>query len=195
MWRRKDEDYAPKPAYTPAPAPESTKEGSTMATTSRGLDYEAPPRGGSTATIGKSVVIKGQIISREDLYLDGELEGSVELQEHRLTIGPNGRVHANVKAREIVIIGTVHGNVEASDKIEIRKEARLVGDIRTARIVIEDGAYFKGSIDITKPETGKQQASAAKAQAGSAAAAGVGAPTTSTPPAAPTAPLAAEAKR
>lgn len=105
-----------------------------------------------TAVLGKSVMVKGQIFSREDLTIDGEVEGTVELQENRLTVGPNGRVQATIKAREIVVLGTVHGNVEASDKIDIRKEAKLVGDIRTQRIVIEDGAYFKGSIDITKPE-------------------------------------------
>lgn len=105
-----------------------------------------------SATLGKSVVIKGQIFSREDLTLDGEVEGTVELQEHRLTIGPNGKVSAAVKAREIVVLGTIHGNVEASDKIDIRKDAKLVGDIRTARIVIEDGAYFKGNIDIVRTE-------------------------------------------
>jgi cytoskeletal protein CcmA (bactofilin family) len=114
--------------------------------------YEPDSYRGS-AVIGKSVVIKGQILSREDLLIDGEVEGgTIESQEHKLTIGPNGRVHANVKAREIVVLGTVNGNVEATDKIDIRKDARLVGDIKTARIVIEDGAYFKGSIDILKPE-------------------------------------------
>lgn len=100
--------------------------------------------------IGKNVTIKGQIFSQEDLTIDGEMEGSVELKEHRLTVGPNGRVQAGIKAREIVVLGAINGNVEASDKIDIRKEARLVGDIRTSRIVIEDGAYFKGSIDITR---------------------------------------------
>jgi cytoskeletal protein CcmA (bactofilin family) len=84
------------------------------------------------------------------LTIDGEVEGTVELQEHRLTVGPNGKVMATIKAREVCIIGTVNGNVEASDKIDIRKEAKLVGDIRTARIVIEDGAYFKGNIDIIR---------------------------------------------
>jgi cytoskeletal protein CcmA (bactofilin family) len=72
-----------------------------------------------------------------------------------LTIGPNGKVHSSVKAREVVILGNVQGNVDASDKLEIRKDARLVGDIKTARIIIEDGAYFKGSIDIVKPEQSK----------------------------------------
>ena len=107
------------------------------------------------AVIGKSVMIKGQIFSREDLTIDGEVEGSVELHEHRLTVGPHGKLQAGVKAREIVVLGSVHGNVEASDKIDIRKDARLVGDIKTARIVIEDGAYFKGSIDIARPEATK----------------------------------------
>lgn len=106
--------------------------------------------GAGSATLGKNVTVKGQIFSREDLTIDGEVEGTVECQEHRLTIGPNGRVHAGLKAREIVIYGSIQGNVEAAEKIDIKKEAKLVGDIKTSRIMIEDGAYFKGSIDITK---------------------------------------------
>ena len=112
---------------------------------------EAEPRGGA-ATIGKAVKIVGQIFSREDLYIDGEVEGTVEALEHKLTIGPNGTVRATIKAREAVALGNIQGNVEATEKIEIRKDAKLTGDIRTARIIIEDGAYFKGSIDIVKPE-------------------------------------------
>ena len=113
--------------------------------------FEPETRGGA-ATIGKAVKIAGNIYSREDLYVDGELEGTVEALEHKLTIGPNGTVKAAIKAREVVVLGSIHGNVEATDKIEIRKDAKLTGDIRTARIIIEDGAYFKGSIDIVKPE-------------------------------------------
>jgi cytoskeletal protein CcmA (bactofilin family) len=113
--------------------------------------YDSAPAGGA-ATIGKAVMIKGQIFSREDLVIDGEVEGTVEAHDHRVTVGPNGKVQASVKAREIVVLGAINGNVEAADKIDIRKEARLVGDIKTSRIVIEDGAYFKGSIDITKSE-------------------------------------------
>jgi cytoskeletal protein CcmA (bactofilin family) len=105
--------------------------------------------------LGKSVIVKGQIISREDLTIDGEVEGTVELQEHRLTVGPNGKVSASVKAREVIVLGTLHGDVETTDKIDIRKEAKLVGDIKTARIVIEDGAYFKGNIDIVRAETAR----------------------------------------
>jgi cytoskeletal protein CcmA (bactofilin family) len=128
------------------------------------------PRGGS-AIIGKSVVLKGQIYGREDLTIDGEVEGTVELQEHRLTIGPNGKVVATIKAREVVVLGTVHGNIETREKIEIRKEAKLVGDIRTARIVIEDGAYFKGNIDIVRAEVAKPAAIAPKPQPVASAAA------------------------
>jgi len=109
----------------------------------------------SSATIGKAVKIVGQIHSKEDLYVDGDVEGTVEAPDHKLTIGPNGTVHATIKAREVVALGMIQGNVEAADRIEIRKEAKLVGDIRTARIVIEDGAFFKGSIDIVKPEPSK----------------------------------------
>jgi cytoskeletal protein CcmA (bactofilin family) len=110
-------------------------------------------------SIGKAMKISGQIYSKEDLYVDGDVEGTIDLQENRLTIGPNGKVSSHVKAREVVILGNVQGNVDASDKLEIRKDARLVGDIKTARIVIEDGAYFKGSIDIVKHEPAKHSGS------------------------------------
>jgi cytoskeletal protein CcmA (bactofilin family) len=169
MWnRRKEEDFTTKPAATPPSSAELTREGIPMSTLSgRSMEMDSPR---TTASIGKSVIVKGNIYSREDLYVDGELDGTIELQEHRLTIGVNGKVASNgVKAREIVVLGTIHGNVEASDKIEIRKDAKLVGDIKTARIVIEDGAYFKGSIDIVKTDTGKANASPApKTQAAAA---------------------------
>ena len=121
--------------------------------------FEAEPRGGA-ATIGKAVKVVGQIFSREDLYVDGEVEGTVEALEHKLTIGPNGPVRATIKAREVVALGAIHGNVEATDKIEIRKDAKLIGDIRMARIIIEDGAYFKGMSEIVKPEPVKGKAPA-----------------------------------
>jgi cytoskeletal protein CcmA (bactofilin family) len=117
-----------------------------------------PQGSANSASIGKAVKVVGQIYSREDLYVDGEIEGTVEALEHKLTIGPNGVVRAGIKAREVVALGTIQGNVEAHEKIEIRKDAKLVGDIRTARIIIEDGAYFKGSIDIVKPEPAKAAA-------------------------------------
>ena len=165
MWnkKREDEPQRPpqKPAYTPPAAPppppaaasnpiEARKETAPVSSMPPAR-FEPENRGGA-ATIGKAVKISGNIYSREDLYVDGELEGTVEALEHKLTIGPNGTVKATIKAREVVVLGAIHGNVEATDKIEIRKDAKLTGDIRTARIIIEDGAYFKGSIDIVKPE-------------------------------------------
>ena len=103
------------------------------------------------AVLGRSVIVKGEIRSQEDLTIDGEVEGLVDAQGHRLTIGPNGRLQTNgVKAREVVVMGKMNGSVEATEKVYIRKDAQLVGDVQTAGIVIEDGAYFKGGIDIRK---------------------------------------------
>jgi cytoskeletal protein CcmA (bactofilin family) len=168
MWnsKRKEDEFTPKAVSTPPVTPEPKKEGLPLSTSPvRTSDSEAA-RG--AASIGKSVTIKGQIFSREDLLVDGEIEGAIELNDHRLTVGPNGRVRAGIKAREIVVLGSIEGNVEALDKIDIRKDAKLVGDIKTARIVIEDGAYFKGSIDIVrtdalKPAPPRVQAAAAPA--------------------------------
>ena len=174
MWNKKRDEEPLRPSYTP-PAPpanpgsvhnpvETRKETSTVSSMPPAR-FEAETRGGA-ATIGKAVKVVGQIFSREDLYVDGEVEGTVEALEHKLTIGPNGTVKATVKAREVVALGNIQGNVEAADKIEIRKDAKLTGDIRTARIIIEDGAYFKGSIDIVKPEPAKAaKASGPAAQA------------------------------
>src|SRR5512143_3487991 len=95
------------------------------------------------AHIGKSVVIKGELSGSEDLYLDGEVEGSIELRSHSLTIGPNGRVRANVFAKDVVVHGKIDGNINGTERVELRKSAVLTGDITTQRIVIEDGAFFK----------------------------------------------------
>jgi cytoskeletal protein CcmA (bactofilin family) len=104
-----------------------------------------------TAAIGNGVSIRGDITSREDLFIGGDVQGSLQLEQHRLTIGPGGKIRANIKAREVTIHGSVQGNVETTDKIVIHKDGSLIGDIKTAGIVIEDGAYFKGSIDIIRP--------------------------------------------
>jgi cytoskeletal protein CcmA (bactofilin family) len=160
MWnRRKDEENPQRSAQqpaSPATAPTQPREAQPTMSNMPMRSYDPPAGSGGSATIGKAVMIKGQIFSREDLVIDGEVEGIIEAHEHRVTVGPNWKVQAGVKAREIVVLGAIHGNVEAADKIEIRREARLVGDIKTCRIVIEDGAYFKGSIDIVKPEAKPQ---------------------------------------
>jgi cytoskeletal protein CcmA (bactofilin family) len=163
VWNKRREDELPKPVTLPAPGgatapvapnPVEVKKEATPVS-SMPIGRIEPDSRGSSATIGKAVRIKGDIYSEEDLFVDGNLEGIVEVLEHKVTIGPNGKVKASVKAREVVALGTIEGNVEATDKIEIRKDAKLVGDIKTARIIIEDGAYFKGSIDIVKPEPAK----------------------------------------
>src|SRR5438445_13653517 len=109
--------------------------------------------------------IVGEVSSDEEMYLDGELEGKLHLK-NRLTIGPDSKVNANIKALEVVVFGTVRGNVEAENRISLRAGATIVGDIKTAGIVIEDGAYFKGGIDISRVEPEKTVPQATGAAAG-----------------------------
>jgi cytoskeletal protein CcmA (bactofilin family) len=103
---------------------------------------------GNVAVIGRGMVIKGDIRSKESLHIDGEVNGTLDLSDCRLTIGREGNVGANASAREIELLGTVHGNLEATSKITIRKGARLIGDLRAPGILIEEGAYVKGKIEI-----------------------------------------------
>jgi len=110
----------------------------------------------ANATVGKSVFIKGQIVSREDLTIEGEVEGTIEISAHRLTIASNGRVRADVKARELEVIGSLHGNIEVTEKVYVRNGASIVGDIHSAGIIIEDGAQIKGGIDLSRPNVDHQ---------------------------------------
>lgn len=164
MWGKKDEQL-PSSVSTPGSSSESAVPvppsglGKTSPASTTGIGLE---RGRSTAQIGKSLSLKGEISGGEDVYVDGEIEGTVALEENALTVGPNGRVHANVTARAITILGLVQGNVRASERIEIRKTGSLEGDLVTARIVIEDGAVFRGSIDIIKTSGAKAVPHAAK---------------------------------
>jgi cytoskeletal protein CcmA (bactofilin family) len=109
------------------------------------------------ATIGKSLVIKGEVSGSESLFIDGRVEGSINLTGNRVTVGRNGVVSANIIAREIVVLGKVKGNLQASDRVDIRTEGALTGDVIAQRISIEDGAFFKGGIDIRKPGQQNQQ--------------------------------------
>jgi cytoskeletal protein CcmA (bactofilin family) len=106
------------------------------------------PMSGDLAQIGKSVVIKGELSGSEDLYVDGQVEGSISLKGNALTVGPHGQVKATVEAKGIVVQGKLEGNVQASDRVELRKSAIVTGDITTQRISIEEGAYLKGKVDI-----------------------------------------------
>lgn len=124
---------------------------------------------GDFAHIGKSVNIKGELSGSEDIYVDGRVEGSIQLAGNSLTVGPNGRVRANVTARNVTVGGALDGNIQASERTELRKSAVVNGDVQTKRIAIEEGAYFKGKLEIlaeSRPQAGSGM-SAAAAQAGS----------------------------
>jgi cytoskeletal protein CcmA (bactofilin family) len=124
--------------------------------------HQPPPVSPAVTVFGKSMKIIGEVTSDEELYLDGDLDGKLNLR-NRLTVGPNSKVNANIKAQEITVFGTIKGNVESESRVSLRTGASIVGDIKTAGIVIEDGAYFKGGIDISRP--GEATTTAPKAQA------------------------------
>ena len=143
MWNKQTQQHDESPART---IPEPTRAVPTYTPPAPRPD---PAR--QTAVIGPAMNIKGEIHAREQLMVDGEVEGSMQ-SESQLTVGPNGKIRANIKAREVIIFGSVRGNVEVAEKIAIREQGSLVGDIKAAGISIDDGAYFKGSIDIVRPD-------------------------------------------
>jgi cytoskeletal protein CcmA (bactofilin family) len=104
------------------------------------------------ATIGRTLVIKGELTAAEALYIDGRIEGKISLPDHRVTIGRNGSVQANINAREVVVMGKVNGNIECSDRVDIRSEGSVIGDVSTIRISVEDGAVLKGGIEVRSAE-------------------------------------------
>jgi cytoskeletal protein CcmA (bactofilin family) len=114
------------------------------------MDSSYPAQSGGVARLGASLHVKGEITGNEDLAIDGSVEGLVQLEDRKLTIGASAKLTADVIAREVVVYGNVKGNLRARDRIEIKKDGSVVGDLTTARIMIEDGAYFKGSIEIDK---------------------------------------------
>ena len=111
--------------------------------------------------IGKSVVIKGELNGSEDLTIEGHVEGTIQLREHVLTIGPNGRIKAQVFAKSVIVLGEVHGNIQATDKVDIRDNGSVEGDLMAPRIAIAEGAHFKGTVDMQR-KGGAPQAQAVK---------------------------------
>ena len=151
MWKPSQTGtVSPNPTPEPAPRPAPVASSTPVAEPAN----RAPVASSSAeqATIGKGLYVKGEITGTESLFIDGKIEGSINLPGNRVTVGRNGQVTANVTAREVVILGKIRGNVNASDRVDIRAEGSLAGDVAAARISIEDGAYFKGGIDIRKPE-------------------------------------------
>lgn len=147
--RKAEEEQIPRPVDVAArvAVPSSQATSATLPP-----ERQGPQPGSGGTNIGRGVTIKGEIHSQEDLLIDGHLEGTLNLGGHRLVIGPNGRVRASIGAREVEVHGTVDGNVEAAERIILRKNSKMVGDLKMISVVIEDGAYFKGSIDIQKPQ-------------------------------------------
>jgi len=189
MWKPRPEDNKPttmNPNLPSQPVPPLAATPSPVAAPQREIPKAADPHRGDVGHIGKSVQIRGELTGSEDLYLDGEIEGSIDLRDHSLIIGPNGKIKAGISARDLVVHGRVEGNVTATGRVELRKSCTLIGNVSTQRIVIEDGAYFKGAIDIkekeAKPETRKPLASAATAGAGMSSSASSGATSYSAAP-------------
>ncbi len=156
-----------KPSQTEPVRPNINPEPQAPAHTTPSI-VESPNRSGSPASdqaqsvISKGLFVKGEISGTESLFIDGKVEGSINLPGNRVTIGRNGQVGANVTAREVVVMGKVRGNVSASDRVDIRAEGALSGDVAAARISIEDGAFFKGGIDIRKADGKPAQAAASQ---------------------------------
>ena len=158
MWGQKEEESLTKTA-TPATSqpvspPDTAQAPASSTVVSPAADGD---RSGRVQTqVGKTIKLKGEMTGSEDVYVDGEVEGTIELRDNALVVGPSGNVRAQVKARSITILGHLEGKVQAGERIEIRKTGSLEGDLVTPRIVIEDGAVFRGSIDISKPETNEK---------------------------------------
>ena len=151
MWKPgKQNEHPPAPSATPAPQ----RAAVTNTFNKETHPVETPKFNEARAEIahiGTSVVIKGEVSGSEDLYIDGEVEGTIELRGNTLTIGPNGRVRANTNARDVFVHGKLNGNVRA-DRVVLKASALVSGDIVTQRVVIEDGAFFKGGIDIQREQ-------------------------------------------
>ena len=178
MWKPTNQPQTPGRPAEPERPTTSTPSAPVMASESPAAPWPVTTTTADQATIGKSLVIKGEVTGSESLYIDGRVEGSINLSGNRVTVGRNGVVAANINAREIVVPGKVRGNLTASDRVDIRSDGSLTGDVVAARISIEDGAFFKGGIDIRKggqPQTQQKANGEEKAAVSSAEPAAVGA--------------------
>lgn len=149
MWKR-DEAVKPAAAPAPAPTPAAPAAPATPVAAATPGQQSRPAGGRDVVNIGKSVVIKGELAGSEDLTIEGNVEGKIELKEHVLTIGPNGRIRAAVFAKAVIVLGEVVGNVTASEKVDIRDNGSVDGDIISPRVAIAEGAHFRGSVDMKR---------------------------------------------
>jgi cytoskeletal protein CcmA (bactofilin family) len=163
MWKPTNQPATPgRPAEPERPSPSAATTAPLVPSEPAAVPRPVTTTTSDQATIGKSLVIKGEVTGSESLYIDGRVEGSINLSGNRVTIGRNGVVSANISAREIVVLGKVRGNLTASDRVDIRSDGSLTGDVVAARISIEDGAFFKGGIDIRKAGSKPEEVSSTK---------------------------------
>lgn len=108
------------------------------------------PSGQASSTLGRSMTLKGELSGKEDLVVEGQFEGTIDVAEHTVTVGPQGQVKSEIRARQVIVQGSVNGKITAREKIDIRRTGNVVGDLQAAGVAIEDGAYFKGSIEILR---------------------------------------------
>ena len=154
MWKR-DEAVKPTSGQVPptGPAVQSNPFNSSASQTEPRQPQQQQQTGRDVVNIGKSVVIKGELNGSEDLTIEGQVDGKIELKDHVLTIGPNGRIKAQVHAKALIVLGEVHGNITATDRVEIRDGGSVDGDIIAPRVAIADGAHFRGSVDMQRKAT------------------------------------------
>jgi len=152
MWKR---DEAVKPTTGPSILPTGPAVQSQPSSTSASSAEARQQIGRDVVNIGKSVVIKGELNGSEDLTIEGQVEGKIELKDHVLTIGANGKIKAHVFAKSLIVLGEVNGNVTASEKVEIRDGGSVDGDIVSPRVAIAEGAHFRGSVDMQR-KSGQQ---------------------------------------
>ena len=166
MWKRDQAVQSPsgQPAAPPSPPPPTVATPSPRAEATQFLERD-------NVNIGKSVVIKGELNGSEDLTIEGQVEGTIQLRDHVLTIGANGRIKAQVFAKAVIVLGEVTGNVTASDKVDIRDNGSVDGDIVSPRVAIAEGAHFRGSVDMQRKPGSETAAKPAAATSGAAASA------------------------
>lgn len=151
MWRKQDEPKPSSPATTP------------VSELPRSLGAPPEPAGSAAGTLSKSISIKGEVTGREDLFIDGEVQGSIRITDGNVTVGPNGRVTADIEAREIIVRGKVQGSLHGRERVLIGRTGQAAGDVVTRYIIIEEGAILRGKIDVVREEESRSTRAAGKA--------------------------------
>jgi cytoskeletal protein CcmA (bactofilin family) len=152
MWWEKKGRRVTRQVPKPTAAPPAISELEQAMTETTGKLANQPPSGSPQTVVGRTTVMRGQLSGNEDLLIEGQFEGTITLQDHCVTVGADGQVKAEIQARQVAILGSVAGNISAREKIAIRRTGHVVGDLVAATVAIEEGAYFKGSIDILREE-------------------------------------------